>query len=254
MTLSQSYNVVKIPHLLAAQLRVERLNTRVSQLEREKERLDYERQMAQMYLSAAVGPWSDAGSNPTGSELGDHACHHPAASHGGGSTVRCTSRGGSAKSVPARLPSTDSQPGHPPSSKASSRASSKKRQSIGQGKAGVFVRLSRGTGCSNSSKAASESLSVATSATAGELARACAPRKNLADITRPPPGSPHPLREFVMAIRGQRPAGKMPGKMPRGCRSTASSSGGSSTDSASNPVDVTVPIASIQAVGGAYLE
>ena len=35
-------------HPLATQVRVERLNARVAQLEREKERLDYERQMAVM--------------------------------------------------------------------------------------------------------------------------------------------------------------------------------------------------------------
>ena len=46
----------------------------MAQLEREKERLDYERQMAQMYLLAAVGPWSDDGSRPTGGGGGDQTC------------------------------------------------------------------------------------------------------------------------------------------------------------------------------------
>ena len=225
-------------------MRVERLNARVAQLEREKERLDYERQMAQMYLLAAVGPWSDDGSRPTGCELGNQNCRPPAASRSGGGIVRRTARSSSAKS--GTVPSTDgysSQPGHPPSSRASSkvssRASSKNRQAIRQGRAGLLARLSRGTGCLEAgSEAASECLSVATSATAGELAKACAPRKNLADVSRPPPGAPHPLREFVMAIRGQRPAGQMPGKLPRSMRAPgtgASSEGGSSAVSDSTP-------------------
>ncbi len=224
-------------------MRVERLNARVAQLEREKERLDYERQMAQMYLLAAVGPWSDDGSRPTGCELGNQNCRPPAASRSGGGIVRRTARSSSAKS--GTVPSIDgysSQPGHPPSSRASSkvssrasskvssRASSKNRQAIRQGRAGLLARLSRGTGCLEAgSEAASECLSVATSATAGELAKACAPRKNLADVSRPPPGAPHPLREFVMAIRGQRPAGQMPGKLPRSWRTPAT--GGSSEGS-----------------------
>ena len=172
--------------------------------------------MAQMYLVSAVGPWSDDGSRPAGCEPGDKNFRPPAASRDGGGIVWRTARSGSARS--GTVPSTDghsSQPGRPPSSRASSRvssrASSKRFQSIRQGRAGLglLARVSRGTRCSEAgSEAASDCLSVATSATADELARACAPRKTLADISRPPPGAPHPLREFVMALRGQRPAGR----------------------------------------------
>ena len=194
--------------------------------------------MAQMYLVSAVGPWSDDGSRPAGCEPGDENCRPPAASHNGGGIVWRTARSGSAKS--GTVPSTDghsSQPGRPPSSRASSRvssrASSKRCQSIRQGRAGLLARVSRGAGCSEAgSEAASDCLSVATSATAGELARACAPRKTLADVSRPLPGGAHPLREFVMALRGQRPAGQMPGKLPRSWRAPAtggSSEGGSTS-------------------------
>ena len=152
---------------------------------------------------------------PAGSDFDDQGYQHPAANHGGSGTGRCTARGGKTKSGT----STDSQPGRPPSSKASvsskasSRASSKHRQVNRPGRAGLLARLSRGNGA-----ATSGSLSVATSATAGELANACKPRATLADVSRPLPGAPHPLKEFVMAIRGQRTAGKMPGRLPRRTR------------------------------------
>ena len=96
-------------HPLATQVRVERLNARVAQLEREKERLDYERQMAQMYLVSAVGPWSDDGSRPAGCEPGDENCRPPAASRDGGGSSGSgprISRGGDTSPISPNSPVT----------------------------------------------------------------------------------------------------------------------------------------------------
>lgn len=218
--------------ITTAEMRVERLNVRVAQLAREKERLDYERQMAQQAAARAWSPGDelpDGGSESEGEENPRHVAG-PSETASNADPQVAPSRSRSSK-PPSTAPSRTLSKRSQTSSKASSKASSKTRR------ARLLGRFS--------SPGSNAGFSVATSATDGELQQSFAEsvrsgkRKDkkaagatsgptagasgtLADVSRPAPGQPHPLTAFVLAVRGQRPHGKMPGQLPAGWESPSS--------------------------------